>query len=444
MIFIYCSLLTLCYLLAAFSARRDLFSPRFIFNAYAWLKNVPYFFEVGNTYDESLQLRYFLYKLIAWLMVNIGISFYKKFLSRKYKYIYKDLSGSNGGLKKSYYIGIALFLVGSAMRVYVLSRAGGIGYVLSHLQVRRTLLSGLSYYSTISSIVLTCSVLVLEYYMCKTRTIGSKVVFIIALIMSCMFLLVFGARKPVLMLLLKVLMCYHYCKRTIRLRDLIKPRYIILGVIVIFLMVMIPMLRYSQNSNIYLAPALWIRTGANAVNSIFHEFSYLSGDMFVFDHFHYSEKWLGESYLNIFVQWIPSSIYHGKPPMDDGMYLYNMMQGFTVTPRMASNILPYQTSIPFTMEGALYSNFGLLGIILGSFFIGIFYQYIYKVTSDCGFSFYMLQIYQVIIFEYVPSVLHTTSPIISFVFVSIIMIPLFHIRIKKRLSRYIERESPTV
>ena len=68
--------------------------------------------------------------------------------------------------------------------------------------------------------------------------------------------------------------------------------------------------------------------------------------------------------------------------------------------------------MPFTLESSLYSNFGLLGIILGSLLVGVFYQYVYKVLISCHCPIVMILIYQEIIFVFVPSVLHATSAMI--------------------------------
>ena len=94
------------------------------------------------------------------------------------------------------------------------------------------------------------------------------------------------------------------------------------------------------------------------------------------------------------------------------MYLLNMMYGEKVTPNMATADLYFQTSVPFTLESSLYSNFGLLGIIIGCLLVGIFYQYVYKVLTACYCPIVMILIYQEIIFVFVPSVLHATSAII--------------------------------
>ena len=194
------------------------------------------------------------------------------------------------------------------------------------------------------------------------------------------------------------------------------------------------MLRYYENSNIYLTPKVWAEESLNSIDNIFREFSYLTGDMYIFGHFNFSNYWGGRVYLNIFTQWIPRSLFPNKPPMDDGMYLLNMMRGVSVSPNMSTSQLLYQTSVPFTMEGALYANFGWLGLIIGCFLVGVFYEYVYKVMKDCDYNILSIFIYQTVIFEFVPSVLHTVSPFIGILFMTIITVPVLHIRIKRGLK----------
>ncbi len=77
----------------------------------------------------------------------------------------------------------------------------------------------------------------------------------------------------------------------------------------------------------------------------------MTGDMFVFDHFKTADLWYGKSYANFFVQWIPSSLFPNKPPMDDGMYLYNMIRGLQVLPNTPTRELLHQPSIPVYQLG---------------------------------------------------------------------------------------------
>ena len=231
------------------------------------------------------------------------------------------------------------------------------------------------------------------------------------------------------MLLLQVIMLYHFSSSKIRIRSLFKIKSIITIFVIAFFVLLMPMLRSSSETDYINNPQKWVEGAVENTNTLFREFSYCDGDMFAFDYFKNHEYWYGASYLNIPLQIIPKSIYPQKPPMDDGMYLLNLMYGEKATPNMATDDLYYQTSVPFTLESSLYSNFGLLGIIFGCLLVGVFYQYVYKVLISCFCPIFMILIYQEIIFVFVPSVLHTSSAIITFCVYWIIFKILFKFKI---------------
>ena len=414
-------------------ARRDVFSARFIYNGLAWLKNVPYFIEVGDTYPEEVVNKYFYFKLVTWLCVNLGITIYQRFKSNQFKFVYYDkFSGGGNGNRVKYYfkIGILFFLLGIIVKLYTIFSIGGIMYILIHLQARKSLMEGFYYNEMIATTFLTLSVILIELYWLAKSTFRSKMLFFIVFIVAIMNSMVFGARKPALDLLLLVLMTYHFCGSKLSIRGLFKPKSLLVIGILIMYMVMIPMLRLEKESKLIDNPKGWVEAGLENISSISHEFSYMEGEMFVFEYFDNDNIWLGRPYANIFLQWIPRSLYPNKPPMDDGMYLVNMMYGQQVTPDMSPDDMMYDTSEPFTMEGALYANFGFLGLVFGGFIIGLLYQFSYKLLIDTGAAILTLIIYREIVFTFVPSVLHTTSPLIKIVISGILLVPLLSIRIK--------------
>ena len=415
------------YLLFALKGRSNLFSPRFLYNAFAWLKNVPYFIEVGETYSDVLCERYFIYKLIGCICVNIGISIYESKKIGKYSYSENVIN-----IKSYYKYGILFCFVGLLIKLYIFQSSGGVLYILSHIQARKSLMAGNYYYELIANSLLTLSVLFTELYMIINNNKKGKIVFAFCLFITLVCLMIFGARHPALTLMLQVLMLYHFLKSKITLSSIFKPRSIgIIGLVMMF-MVMMPMLRAESETDLISDPVEWAISAGNNIMSITREFSYLSGDMFVFDYFHDNEFWYGASYINIFLQWIPRSVFPNKPPMDDGMYLLNMMYGEHVTPNMPTSKLYFDTSVPFTMEGTLYCNFGILGIIIGCILIGMLYQHVYKILCDTNYSIIMLLIYQAVMFVFVPSVLHTTSTLITAGVYSIILYLIFKIKIKKK------------
>lgn len=411
MLLFYSCFLTICYLWGAYKGRKDIFSPRFLFNSFAWLKNIPYFTEYAAGLSEHSIDVYFLYKFISFLCVNFGITFYERHFKRTHFAYYERKTVSSSKYLK---LAIILALLGLAIKLYVFSTSGGILYILTHIQSRKALMAGKYYYELLANSSLTLAVLFSQLYYLKVKTRKAFHTYIIILAATLLSLIVFGARKPAVMLLIQNFMLYHFVSNRFSIRSLFKLKYLSIIFAVCLFIIMMPMLRQSEETNLILNPKEWVTSAIKNSNSLLSEFSYCEGDVFVFDYFEHHDFWLGQSYKNIFVQWIPSSFYPNKPPMDDGMYLYNMMMGESVSPNDATQSLYYQTSIPFTLEGALFSNFGVVGIIFGAFLVGILYAFVYKVLIETHSALLILLLYKDLMFVFVPSVLHITSVLISF------------------------------
>lgn len=411
MVSTYSILLSLCYFWGAYIGRKDIFSPRFIFNMFAWLKNIPYVIDYisANRISDDTVESYFFFKFISFICVNIGITIYER-NSTNIKYVYQE----NKQRDNSAYLrtGIIVSIIGFAVKIKTILEGGGVFYILSHIQARKELMAGQYYNELFANSLLTCGVLLTLLCYLKEKNKKHLYIFIFIFAITTFGLIVFGARRPAMMLLLQVIMLYHFISSKIKIYSIFKIKSLITIFAIALFVLLMPMLRSGSETDYINNPTKWVEGAVDNANTLFREFSYCDGDLFAFNYFKTHDYWYGASYLNIPLQVIPRSIYPQKPPMDDGMYLLNMMYGEKVTPNMATADLYFQTSVPFTLESSLYSNFGLLGIIIGCLLVGIFYQYVYNVLTSCYCPIVMILIYQEIIFVFVPSVLHATSAII--------------------------------
>lgn len=411
MVLTYSILLSLCYFCGAYIGRKDIFSPRFIFNMFAWLKNIPYVIDYisANRISDDTVESYFFFKFISFICVNIGITIYER-NSTNIKYVYQE----NKQRDNSAYLrtGIIVSIIGFAVKIKTILEGGGVFYILSHIQARKELMAGQYYNELFANSLLTCGVLLTLLCYLKEKNKKHLYIFIFIFAITTFGLIVFGARRPAMMLLLQVIMLYHFISSKIKIYSIFKIKSLITIFAIALFVLLMPMLRSGSETDYINNPTKWVEGAVDNANTLFREFSHCDGDLFAFNYFKTHDYWYGASYLNIPLQVIPRSIYPQKPPMDDGMYLLNMMYGEKVTPNMATADLYFQTSVPFTLESSLYSNFGLLGIIIGCLLVGIFYQYVYNVLTSCYCPIVMILIYQEIIFVFVPSVLHATSAII--------------------------------
>lgn len=360
--------------------------------------------------------------------MNIGITIYER-NSVKKRYLYREYRKQS--IRKYLRTGIIVFLIGLVLKVHTIMSSGGVFYIMTHIQSRKELMAGQYYNELLSNSLLTCGVLLSLLCYLKKRKWTTFFIFTGIFLITAFSLIVFGARRPALMLLLQVIMLYHFVSSKILIRNIFKIKTLAITLVVVFFVLMMPMLRSEAETDLINNPTEWVQGAIDNSNTLFREFSYCNGDLFVFDYFDKHDLWYGRSYLNIPLQVIPRSVYPQKPPMDDGMYLLNLMYGQRVTPDMPTEQLYYQTSIPFTLEGSLFSNFGLLGIILGCILVGMFYQYVYKILVDTKTPIVMILIYQEIMFVFVPSVLHATSTIMICGIYWIIFQVLFRFKIKR-------------
>ena len=97
---------------------------------------------------------------------------------------------------------------------------------------------------------------------------------------------------------------------------------------------------------------------------------------------------------------IPSSLYPGKPPVDDGTYLYSICQGRTnIIPPMSFDNLD-GSSYPLETFGSMYANFGLVGLFVGMIVLGGIYGYAYRKMKNNSYSLFNVVIYTQIIFTF--------------------------------------------
>jgi hypothetical protein len=102
---------------------------------------------------------------------------------------------------------------------------------------------------------------------------------------------------------------------------------------------------------------------------ILSDLTRIDGEIFTLNYFRRNELWLGKSYIDLCYAIIPSKLFPMKPPVDEGVYIYNIANGNIVSPSVPFvKLLP--ASWPMTTLTNMYGNFGLFGVILGSFFNG--------------------------------------------------------------------------
>ena len=233
--------------------------------------------------------------------------------------------------------------------------------------------------------------------------------------------LVYSSRSPALELLLVVIFGYHYLIKRIKVSSLLKPKALIILAIVFSIIIILPMLRaMSSGSSSIDYENLNIGIGFfDGIGKALEELSTVKVDTFVYNSFNSSNYWHGSNYLNLLVAWIPSSVYHNKPCIDDGVYLCNLMYGHSVLPNMGRNDLIETYSWPFTTPSCLFANFGVLGITVGGIVLGIIFRKTYCLLGKKNNPF-IIYLYFLIVYQLEFSTLSISQAIVPIILCGIV------------------------
>lgn len=348
--------------------------------------------------NDSTYCIYVVLQTLCYYLVIFGT---KLRIGKSYNQLSKDneIDIVDLGVQKKYrYIGIIMWLIGTAAFFKIMSKVGGIFYFFTHLQYRASLTRNLDLLSWILPFV-NYGVLFLVYsYKGTEKPLNMKIIFLIVVsgIMSGL-----GGRKSLLILLIEVLLLYHYCVKRIDVKKLLRPKYI-LGIVTvyIFFIVMSKFRTEGAFETFIQNPIAFIKQSNNGILSTIRGESYVTYYMTVIEYFKTNSLWLGKTFLGLITAIIPSSIFPGKPPVDDGTYLYSICQGRTdIIPPMPFSQLN-GSSLPLETFGSMYGNFGLIGLIIGMIVLGGIYGYSYRKMVNSSYSMFNVVIYTQIIFTF--------------------------------------------
>lgn len=300
---------------------------------------------------------------------------------------------------KMFGIGLSLFVIGALSRLYFIYTTGGLLYILSNIQNKVEMVTGNGYllaignFMTYGIVLMMCS----DFYKQRRNILINS--FLLLCIGTSFFLFAFMSdRTAPMRFLMIVIMAYHYNFNRIKLSSIIKPKSIMLILSLAIFIVAMPLLRNKDGFNKYGSVSTLFEHASEEIGNIFYLFSYTGRDVFVYEHFDMSNYWGGKNILNFISAPIPASIMKDKPPVDEGYYLANLIKGYESSP--PETVFPYKSSIPFDNQGAMYANFGVLGLIIGGIIVGIVYGYTYKLLVSNNFHPLFVVIAQIILYNF--------------------------------------------
>ena len=386
----------------AYLKQKDLLSPLCFFNAFMFITTVPRLLRMRtisyNNYPitEWSIFLYLVITIISVLITNFSISVFQKNNYRPTASVgnkaYQELP-----YKKT--IAILLFIIGALSKIYLIYKSGGIAFIWNNINYRTFMLRGNGYINSLEIFITIGIALMLDcYYLSKSKKYLKMTIFMFCV--GSILLLAFGARAPFLKSVLTLTFVKNYRSKQIRFSSLLNIKAIGISILCIFLIVMIPMIRSEDNRNLYKEPVKWIKAASDDIGKVVNEISSVDKDIFTYEYFYKNKKWNGTNYIDLLYAPIPSKIYSNKPPVDDGVYLANIMLGYKVQPPTPYKEILYQSSVPFSSRGIMFANFGIIGVVLGSVILGYIYGKVYLKTKKSNYNIYRIIVYQIVIVEF--------------------------------------------
>lgn len=410
---------------------KDLFHPLCFFVILSILRYVPNTFSgdkdnfVNLTEDGILV--FVVFTSLYSLCVCVGYYVFQRMNNSAVEYLIKGELNN-----KMFVFGLSLFCVGVLSRIWFIYSSGGLAYILSNIQNKVEMVTGNGYllalgnFMTYGTVLMMCS----DFY---ERKRGVTInLFLLSCIGISFFLFAFMSdRTAPMRFLMIIVMAYHYNFKRIKLSSLFSIKSIAAISACLLFIVAMPLLRNKEGFNKYGSVSNLAETASNEVDNVLYWFSYTGRDVFIYDHFDISNYWCGKNILNFISAPIPASIIKEKPPVDEGYYLANLIMGHESAP--PDTKFSYKSSIPFDNQGAMYANFGIIGLIIGGIIVGAAYGFVYKLLVTNDYHPLVVVISQVLLYNFSL----TSHDMVNFLLlIGFLLIPLYMMR-SFHIERYV-------
>ncbi len=422
-------LLLLLVFLYSYKRNKDIFSPLCLFSILQFLQYIPTIFyktkESNVDFSEADVFLFFIVEIVAIFSLIFGYYIYQKYFNNRH-IVYVEYYNKPNGVIPIWTI-LLIFSVGIYSRIRMILSAGGLAYILNNTQLAyRSSMAGSGYSSILSQLMVVAIIMAMNRLAKIPKEQNGRRIINILLIITMMVLsmfsyLVYSRRSPALEILIYVIFAYHYLIKNIKISDIIKPKVIVVSLLVFLIIIFMPAIRQGNKAKVN-------------VTSLLSELSYFGRDLGTYDHFKNEELWFGKSYYGLFTAVVPSSIMSDKLPIDDGLYLCNMLYGYNITPPIPTSNIPFYNSIPFSTQGSLFANFGIVGVILGEMMLGMIYAKTYKKLKNTKSDYYVI-VYQLVIYQLALTTLDIVQTLIPLLVARLVYVIYKGMRIKKE---YIE------
>jgi hypothetical protein len=366
---------------------------------------------------EVVVVKFALLQTVAFacLAAGVGIGAGRRLAARL------PVIGYNMTPKRTLAAAVVAFGVGVFAFVLLIRIIGGYEELLINLAMRTKLLEGRGYLASLLTF-LVVGMLLMTYALGRWNPAVALPVLLVVGLIVAFALSSFGGRKLTLHALVFAGLAWHYgVRRLTRLW----PKALLVGLAVIPYFVAIPLIRSGGGYERY-------RSNIGALSSDIRQnislavtdLSYVHQHLFVVSYFRPDNIWWGRVYGDLITAPIPSSLYPGKPPVDDGMYLRTLADGQHVRPSMPRESL-YQSSWPPETFGTMFMNFWIPGVIVGLFLLGVVYRTAYEYMKRSDYSLFSVLVYGHVMVNFHFSNLRIVQAITTIASVAFLMLIFF-------------------
>ncbi|MXN91963.1 hypothetical protein GR160_12080 [Flavobacterium sp. Sd200] len=328
--------------------------------------------EACSTNLNDAFLKYTVVQSIAFVSLILGIYTYSRFTRNSIKepdsfkilYNYKNIKR----------LGLSLLVVAISGYSFFIIRIGGFGYLFTHLHNRVELQSG-QYYLIALNFLYFVPLFLMLCIKLKNK-VSDKVLLILSIVLISFIFSSFGARKNTLILLILVVVSYHYTLKKITFKGVNKT-FLLIAVVALSLYILaIPIVRRKdalakiESKEINYEKALSVKT-------LLYNVSYTFIDVFAANYFNEENAWHLKGLSDPVKVFLFKGDKSEAPPVDQGVYFWNIVKyKKDFSPSIPRGKM-HKNSWPIENFGFGYANFLLPGVIVAFYLQGLIFALVY-------------------------------------------------------------------
>lgn len=271
---------------------------------------------------------------------------------------------------KNYFLyGVVFLVMGIFVTSILVSKVGTLEIILRSWSIKTETVRGTAFLRFSMMIFFAMSVSCFYFDLAKSNSskFVKSIFLCLSIVLGFVCLGLFGERKAPLLLIAVLLIAAKFISPQI---SFFRARYIVIGLAIFIFSSIAPVMRQPENIEHFISgDFVPIFSGMlESSTQIFLNFSDFPVSVFVFGMVNgIDDLWHFKTISDFFYGFIPSSFYDQKPPLDEGVYIYNIAQGNSVTLGSAfKDMTP--VGWPLSRLNGPFLHFWYPGVFLGAIF----------------------------------------------------------------------------